>query len=666
MTPKNEGITSCDNIIISSGCWSPNLIFEPIPQCSFKHAYINTDSIEEYENYPCIRDHDLSIYMKQQNKTLAIGGYEKNPEIINDLPEKFGFSLYDLDWDTFSDNLYGHSKRMPIISDTGITSTVCGPESFTPDHKPLVGEIEKNKWICSGFNSAGIMLSGGIGEQLSNWILNSYPEFDFFSMDIHRFNKISNQNKEWIKNRSHEAYTKNYSIVFPKDQPLSGRGLIKSPIHELIKDRCFFYERHGYEIPGYFLHNDSLSSVGETKNIELSSKSDINNDDIKYSEFGNDKFRFLVNKLDLPNYNYNNTDNEENLKNTKYYNQLLTKYTFDYPDFYKYVKMEIENCKKNVNIFDQSSFGKLILSGKDSKKLLQKLCTNDINIPINKTIYTALCNENGGTVADLTISRIDKEKYYIVTGGRSLTHNKAWIKKNIRTLDVKLIDITQDYGVLSIQGPKSGKLLEKLTELQNLENTFKFSTNKIMFINDYDIRAIRLTFVGQLGWELHIKNEYMRKVYEMIKNYGKEFNIMDSGYECINHMSSIEKYLHWHEDISEADTPIEAGIGFICKTNKEDDFIGKENLIKQKKNGIKKKLIFLKTKYFLNGQEPILIDSKVNGFIRRTGYDFEKNLSIGSGYIYSDIAIKKNKKWVHDKSINILGSNNELYKAELF
>ena len=214
----------------------------------------------------CYRDHDLSVYLRVQGECLQVGGYEPNPVFWDKVEEDFSFGLFDLDWDVFSIHLENGAHRVPIINDTGIKTEVCGPESFTADHKPLLGPVpeftDNSLFIGAGFNSAGIMLSGGCGQELAKWIVNGYPDLDIFSYDINRFNPSMTNDDKWIKERSHESYAKNYSIVFPMDEPLASRNMRQSPIHqELLKYGCVFQERHGFERPAWF-------SIGDDTKIE--------------------------------------------------------------------------------------------------------------------------------------------------------------------------------------------------------------------------------------------------------------------------------------------------------------------------------------------------------------------------------------------------------------
>jgi sarcosine dehydrogenase len=607
LVKTSNGNIETKDVVICGGSWST--FIKDLPQCTMHHAYIQTETVKDSIGKPCIRDHDLSIYIKQQGSVMAIGGYEKNPIIWDKIEENFAFSLFDLNYDVFEENFKGHIKRVPVIGSTGIKSTICGPESFTPDHKPLMGPLPGNPgiWVCSGFNSSGIMLAGGCGKQMADWIVDSYPSLDIFSYDISRFHTSLYNNNNWIKERSKESYEKNYSIYFSRDQPLVGRNQRKSAIHDILEGKCYFIERHGMEIPGYFLEKEIVD----------------------------------------------------------YKQQLDGDLTFDWPESHDIVKNEVLNCRENVCIFDQSSFGKIVLSGIDACKSLDWICTNNMDVPIGKTVYTAMCNHKGGVMCDLTVTRLAKDEYYIVTGGSTITHNLEWIKLQTKKFNVLINDVSDEYGVLSIQGPKSGDLLESISNVgTDPETNFPFSTHKKIKINDKEVDAIRLTFVGELGWELHIKYQDMKDIYETIIKKGSCFGIKNAGYRAIDSMSVEKKYHHWHEDLTLTDTPHEAGIGFVCKLNK--DFIGRNAIIEQKKNGLIRKLLFFTCNIPLNGQEPIYKDGNIVGFVCRTAYGHSIKKTVLSAYINLDkLYNMKEIKELKLSTYQVLDHNNKLYELKI-
>ncbi|KAF0730620.1 hypothetical protein Ae201684P_021867 [Aphanomyces euteiches] len=586
-------------IVNCGGVWAPALtqmVGQDIPICAMHHAYVVSERIEGIQHMPNVRDHDASVYLKLQGDVLQIGGYEPNPIFWEKVDPNFAFSLFELDWDVFSVHIDGAVNRVPIIGQTGVRSTVCGPESFTPDHKALLGELPgvKGFYLGCGFNSAGIMLSGGCGEQIANWITKGGPTIDMFSYDVNRFYPSMLGNRRWNEERSHEAYAKNYSIVFPHDEPLAGRNIRLTPFHSLLKDaNCVFQSRHGYERPGYF--------APPTKDVSIK----------PYTYYGA----------------YGHTKHAQD----GYLDAITADNTFGWPVSHEHVAKEVAACRNHAAMFDQSYFGKFMLEGPDASKAIEWICTNEMK-GVGKTVYTLMCNPRGGTECDLTVSQVGPNAFYIVAGGASATHDWEWIQANISHFDVTLQDFTDDYGVLSIQGPRSRAILQSLTSFDLSDDNLPFSSNALATVAGHEVRILRLTFVGELGYELHVPKHACADVYKAIQ--AADPKIVNAGYLCMDSMSVEKGYKHWHEDLRIDDTPVEAGMLFTCKLTKEA-FIGKDVVATQKADGVSKKLICLTPDEHipLKGNEAIWRNNECIGFIRRSAYGHTVGKSIGYGYV---------------------------------
>lgn len=592
------------NIVINcAGVWSNQLcekIGINIPLQPMKHAYILTDEIDGVDKMPNIRDHDKSTYFKIQGKKLAIGGYESNPLLWK--PTDFPFSLFDLDMDIFIKHIENHTYRFPIINETGIISTICGPESFTPDHRALIGEssIINGLYFNCGHNSMGITNSSGFGYEIADLIYNkpsnsifnyeitnskyNKPGNSIFNYDIKRFPNDILNNLDWIRESSIESYAKNYEVVWPHDEHFSGRNLIKDSLYEtLLKKGCIYGNSGGFEIPLYYSGNKINCETGH---------------------------------------------------NSEYYNQISKYYTFGWAKNFNIIQKEHFNCRNNTVLFNQSSFGKFIISGEQSKELLDTLCTNNIKSKIGTTTYTLMCNESGGIEADITVNCIDDNKYYILISGAFREYGYNWFNKYINklSLDCKIKDITTNNGVISIMGKNSKKILNSIIDE---DINLKFSKNKEISINDIDIRVIRLSYVGELGYELHIPMNKCNEIYNILKLYGNKYKLSDAGYNAMESLSMEKGYKHWNSDITSNDTPIEAGLDFLCK---DKPFLGYLNINKQIEKGINKKLICLTIddNIPLYGNEIIYRNSECVGFIRRASYSQYIDKSYGYGYIKSN------------------------------
>jgi sarcosine dehydrogenase len=592
---KVIGVKTIDNIIktkkivLCTGSWSNSLIKLPIH--SFRHAFINTDIIENISRTPNVRDHDLSIYFRVQGNKLAIGGYENNP--IQYLPQdNDSFILFDLDYEHFMPLLENHIKRMPILEHVSLTDDICGPESFTPDHKCLIGEHPtiKGLYFNLGHNSMGITNSG-LSSSLAKLISNEYSTKDLFHYDIKRYNNYLFNNNKYIRETSWESYAKNYNILFKNDQHVSGRNIIKDELHDTLLKQGAFYitNTSGIEIPYYF-------------NNKVSSNSLIINDDYHI---------------------------EESYK-TQYYKELTKNYTFNYPKNFNIIKNEVLHTRNHTSLINNSSFGKLLVEGIEATEALQYLCTNNINKK-NKTVYTLMLNKKATIEADITVSKINDYMFYINTSGLYSNYIKFWINKNIikYNFDASIKDISQDYSVLSLAGRNSYNILEKII---NNKIDLKFSHNKYIFIDNIKIFLVRLSFTGELGYELHIPKEHTLDIYNKIYNIGQQYNLLNVGYAALDSLSAEKFYGHQGEEYTNQYTPIQSNLQFICKKNIE--YIGKNIIDEQRQNGVYKKLICISIKdKFLYGNEIIYINDIPSGFIKRSAFSYTTNKSIGFAYI---------------------------------
>lgn len=615
-TPQGSIKTNC--VVNCGGVWAPNIgqfCGVTVPLVAMKHAYIVTETIEGIQNMPNVRDHDASVYLKLQGDCLSVGGYEPNPIFWDEVKNDFAFSLFDLDWDVFSVHIEGAVNRVPAIEETGVKSTVCGPESFTADHKPLMGpDVElRGYYHGCGFNSSGIMLAGGCGDELAKWIIKGHPEKDMWGYDIRRFHSSLTPNEKWNRERSHESYAKNYAMVFPNDEPLASRNMRKDPFHEILLEAgCFFQERHGWERPGWF----NRANPPKVK---------------EYDWYGS----------------YEDTPVHEDY----IYNELLgNDYTYDFPKHFDVIKEECLDCRNSVAAFNMSYFAKFLLTGPDSAKAVDWIFSANMRKPPGSTTYTCMLNAGGGIAADLTVSVIDSSDgsaplfpnfegngYYIAIGGAIGEHAWGHISDVIykENFDVELKDISESSGMLSVQGRNSRAILEEISGEDLSNEAFPFSTHKEVTIAGHKLRALRLTFVGELGWELHIPEAACVDVYKAVMAAGEKYGIINSGYRAIDNLSIEKGYRHWHADIRDDDTPLEAGLAFTCKMKSGVPFLGRERLEQQKKDGLMKKLglFTLNEDRAIQGLETIWRDDVPVGFVRRGGYGFHIGKSIAYGYV---------------------------------
>ncbi|CAE7250711.1 Sardh, partial [Symbiodinium sp. CCMP2456] len=540
-------------VVNACGAWANEiaaLVGVQIPLKAMKHAMVLTEPIAGmHSGLPNVRDHDLSVYLKTQGDSMAIGGYEQNPEFWPDVDPGFSFGLFELDYDTFGQNLAGHMQRCPVIEETGIKSTVCGPESFTPDHKPLMGPHPgvRGFYHACGFNSMGMMLGGGVGRELTKWILTGSPEVDLFSFDCARFHPESVSDSRWVRDRTHESYAKTYAIVFPHDESLAGRGSRKSALYdELLSRGCVYQARHGFERPGWFVPS---SGSQEALSYDF------------YGAYEEGAWRLgEADHPDIPRH-----------ESHEYLDLVEGELTFDWPRSHATVAEECRAAREGVAIFDQSYFGKFYLNGPEADQAVQYLCGADMEGKrIGSVTYTPLCNSRGGVEADLTVTKLQNPKgdnyYYFAAGGNTATKDLAWIRKVLedQNFDAHIEDHSESMTLISVQGPHSRRLLQSLTDSDMSDASLPFSGAKHLEIAGHPLLVLRLTFVGELGFELHTPAESAVAVYRAVHDAGAKLSeldgipVRDAGYRAIDSLSAEKNLRHWHADLSNRDTPLEA------------------------------------------------------------------------------------------------------------
>ncbi|KFO21517.1 Sarcosine dehydrogenase, mitochondrial [Fukomys damarensis] len=582
----DHGSIQTPRLVNCAGVWAGavgQMAGVKVPLVAMHHAYVVTERIEGIQNMPNVRDHDASVYLRLQGDALSVGGYEANPIFWEEVSDKFAFGLFDLDWDVFTQHIEGAINRVPVLETTGIKSTVCGPESFTPDHKPLMGEAPELRgfFLGCGFNSAGMMLGGGCGQELAHWVVYGRPEKDMYGYDIRqvcqtpgRFHPSLAAHQRWIRERSHESYAKNYSVIFPHDEPLAGRNMRRGPLHEELLGRgCVFQERHGWERPGWF------SPQGPAP-----------------------------------------------------------------------IQRECLSCRGAAAVFDMSYFGKFYLLGPDARKAADWLFSANVSRPPGSTVYTCMLNRRGGTESDLTVSRLapgtqgsvvapafEGDGYYLAVSGAVAQHNWCHISTVLQDqrFRCQLVDCSEDLGLISIQGPASRAILQEVLDADLSNAAFPFSTHRLVRAAGHLVRALRLSFVGELGWELHVPQASCLPVYRAVMAAGAQHGLVNAGYRAIDSLSIEKGYRHWHADLRPDDSPLEAGLAFTCKLKSAEPFLGREALEKQQAAGLRRRLVCLtvEEKVPMFGLEAIWRDGQVVGHVRRADFGFTVDKTIAYGYI---------------------------------
>ncbi|MDB2580671.1 FAD-dependent oxidoreductase, partial [Candidatus Pelagibacter bacterium] len=548
----SEGKIDCEYVVLATGMWSRQIgedIGVSVPLYPNEHFYIITEPMNDLpKNLPVLRDYNDCLYLKEDAGKMLVGIFE--PGAKNAFKEKgivpndFSFGEFPDDFDHFEPYLEKSFKRLPILENAGIRKFFSGPESFTPDTQYLLGETPEvsNLFTCCGFNSIGIASSGGAGRVTAEWMINGYMNEDLYSLDIKRFQKF-HSSKKFIMNRVTETLGDLYDMHWPYKQHKTSRDQRLLPYHEELKKAGACFGQSGeYERPMWY-------ALGETK----------------------------------PNYQY----------------------SFNYQNWYPSVEHECKNTTENIGLFELTPFSKYEIRGEKAYEELQRLCTANIKNEIGKCTYTHMLNEGGGIETDLTVVCIDKNHFRIISSAAVRTHDKAHILKHL-SLDVEFKDITDDLVCLGVFGPKSRELLSKICKDDLSNENFKFGYGKNITLNSVNIWAQRLSYVGELGFELYFKNKDAKEIYNLIITAGEEFKLSHCGAHAMDTMRMESGFLHWGHDISPEENQYQAGLNFAISYKKPFDFIGKEKLLKIRDQKLDRRFVMLTLKDSKPG-EPLLL-----------------------------------------------------------
>jgi 4-methylaminobutanoate oxidase (formaldehyde-forming) len=578
-----QGRIACDKLVICAGQWSRELgrmAGVNVPLVSVQHQYLITERIDGVtSNLPTLRDPDCLTYWKEEVGGLVMGGYEPNPKpwAIDGLPENFEFQLLDSDLDHFEPLLELAAGRVPAMQTAGIKEFINGPESFTPDGNFILGEAPETRgvYVGAGFNAFGIASGGGAGMVLAEWVAKGEPPYDLWPVDIRRFGR-NHLDTKWVRTRTLEAYAKHYTMAWPFEEYRSGRPLRRSPLYDKLKVQgACFGEKLGWERPNWFA-------------------------DLARGEKAEDL------------------------------------YSYERQNWFEAVGREHQACRERVAVFDQTSFAKFLLSGRDAEQALSWIAANDVARPPGHLVYTQMLNSRGGIECDLTVGRLSETEYYIVTGTGFATHNFDWISRAMpEALDARLIDVTSSNAVLSVMGPRSRDVLQTLTEHDMSNAAFPFGRIKRITLAGTPLLALRVTYVGELGFELHIPVEFAASVYEALMEGGEPHGIANAGYRAIESLRLEKGYRAWGADIGPDHSPLVAGLGWAVKLKSDVPFQGRDALESQAAKPLPRLLAGFTTDpaVVLLGRETTYRDGKRVGWLTSGGYGYTVGRSIGYGYV---------------------------------
>jgi 4-methylaminobutanoate oxidase (formaldehyde-forming) len=553
-----------------------------VPLHAAEHYYLITEPIEGiHPDLPVVDDAARFAYYREETGGLLIGLFEPvaAPWGMEGIPENFKFGELAPDWDRMIPHLELAMERIPVAKTAGVQKFFCGPESFTPDQEPLMGEAPelKHYYVAAGFNSLGILLGGGVGQVMAQWIADGLPPIDISEVDIARMLPFQN-NPRYLHDRTVESLGLLYAQGYFNLQAETARHVRKSPFHDRLAEAgAYFGVYAGWEYPDWF------APEGVEPKVE---------------------------------------------------------YTWGRQNWFEYAAAEHRAAREGVILMDYSVMGKLLVQGRDAEKALNWICANNVAVPVGRCVYTPWLNERGRIEADLTVTRLAEDQFLILTGDGTMTAVQAWLKRNIPPDDhASVTNITSAYSVLNIQGPKSRDLLSRVTSADMSNGAFPFLTLQEIDIGYAPVLALRVSYVGELGWELYIPTEFSLHVFDTLVEAGQDVGLVFAGLQALETLRLEKAYRDYGTDVDNLDTPLEVGLSRFVDFDKPGGFIGKEALLRHKQAGIKHQLV----QFLMESPEPLLYyneiiyrDGEPVGRILAGGYGHTLGASVGLGYVENE------------------------------
>ena len=591
----DAGDIEAEIVVNCAGQWAKavgDLAGVNVPLHSAEHFYVVTDPIEGvHPDLPVLRDPDGYTYFKEEVGGLVVGGFEPDakPWVSPDqIPYPFEFQLLEEDWDHFSPLMESAVLRVPVLAETGIRKFYNGPESFTPDNQFILGEAPevRNFFVCAGLNSVGIAAAGGAGRALAEWVVDGEPSMDLTSVDIRRFARF-NGNNRWLHDRVAEVLGLHYEIPWPNREMRTARPFRRSPLYaHLVSANANFGSKMGWERANFF------APGGETPDIE---------------------------------------------------------YSWGKQNWLPWTAAEHANTRKNVTVFDQTSFSKYRLIGPDAESLLQWLCTADVAVPIGRTVYTGMLNARGTYESDVTLTRVANDEYLIVSSAATTERDMDHIRRHTGDRRTTLVDVTSSYAVLGVMGPRSRELLSRLTRSDLADDAFPFGTSREISLGYSTVRATRITYVGELGWELYVPADFAVGVYEDLMSTGEDLGVMNGGYYTIDSMRLEKGYRAFGRELTPDYNPVEAGLMFACKLKTDIPFLGREAVEQAKSDGPRRKLVSFvlgSPDPMLWGGELVLRDGQASGQVISAAWGESLGACVGLAYLWDPTGNRIDRDWV--------------------
>ena len=574
----DQGDVSAEHVALCGGMWTRDLAARcglTVPLWPVEHHYVVSEPIAgTHDDLPMLRDPDLKIYVRPEGDRMMLGAFQdrSKPWDVDPVPGDFSFGLFEPDWPGFADPLAAGRKLIPALRDAEFPDFINGPESFTPDNSFILGPGPgvDGLWSAAGLTRGASPTAGGAGRVLAEWMTEGSATMDLWSVDPTRFGAMHND-PSFLQSRVGEVLGLHYQMAWPNREMETGRGLLESPLHDSLAARgACFGQRAGWERPNWF------ARPGEDP---------------------------------------------------------VNEYAWGRQNWHGAVAEEVRAVREGVALFDQSSFGKIRVSGPESRDLLQRLCANNVDVDPGKLVYTAMLNQRGTFESDLTVLRLP-DCFILVTSSGQRWHDLAWVRANARGMGVEVEDVTQAVGVIGIMGPHTRALMSRLTDHDLGNESFPFGTAQRFQLAGATVSALRITYVGELGYEVHVDPSDMVRVHTALHEAGEDLGLRDAGHYAVNACRLEKAYRAWGAELSPDDTPVQAGLSMFCDLSK--DFLGREVVVRQRESGVTRRLVQLvleDPEPVLWGQEPILRDGAVVGHTTSGAYGHTLGGAVGLGYV---------------------------------
>jgi 4-methylaminobutanoate oxidase (formaldehyde-forming) len=580
----DRGRIEAEVVVNCAGQWAKAvgaLAGVDVPLHSAEHFYVVSEQIDGiHPDLPILRDPDGYTYFKEEVGGLVIGGFEPEakPWLAPDrLPYPFEFQLLDEDWDHFSILMESALERIPALHHTGIRKFYNGPESFTPDNQFILGEAPgvENLFVGAGFNSVGIASAGGAGRALAEWIVEGEPTMDLVAVDIRRFASF-NANNQWLHDRVGEVLGLHYNVPWPNRELTSARPFRRSPVYHLLERAgAVFGSKMGWERANVFAPPGTDPRLG---------------------------------------------------------------YSWDRPNWLPWAVEEQRRTRDAVAVYDETSFGKLLVTGRDAETVLQRLCTADVAVAVGRAVYTGVLNRRGGYEADVTVTRLAHDRYLLVTSSASAVRDLVWIERHVRPDEhAAVVDVSSSTAVYGVMGPRSRELLSRLTRADLSDGAFPFATSREIDLGYSTVRATRITYVGELGWELYVPCEFAVGVYEDLRTAGDDLGLVDAGYYAMNSLRLEKGYRAFGAELTPDHNPVEAGLRFTCKLDTDVDFLGRAALERVVAEGPRRRLVSFVVSDpgpMLWGGELVLRDGVAAGQVTSAAWSDALGSCVGLAYVW--------------------------------